>query len=210
MMRRPLPEKRHDRRRLRDPDLQIPEPGVAASPEPARARERAGTAKLLYELNAAYDRAAHDDDVRVIVLAAEGGLTLLGRSRPLREHDPAGAMRRYRTVAMCGFGCAGAEAQMSREEEIYTGFCERWRNLPKPTIAAVQGECIAGGLMLVWPCDLIVASDDASFADPVVSLGVGSRRVVPPRARARRCARPRSCCSRARRSAPPKPSRSAW
>ena len=74
---------------------------------------------------------------------------------------------------MCGFGCAGAEAQMAREEEIYIGFCERWRNIPKPTIAAVQGKCIAGGLMLAWPCDLIIASDDASFADPTVSFGVG-------------------------------------
>jgi enoyl-CoA hydratase len=83
-------------------------------------------------------------------------------------------MARHRTVGtMCGFGCAGAEAQMAREEEIYTGFCERWRNIPKPTIAAVQGKCIAGGLMLAWPCDLIIASDDASFADPVVSFGVG-------------------------------------
>jgi len=44
--------------------------------------------------------------------------------------------------------------------------------LPKPTIAAVQGACIAGGLMLVCCCDLIVASDDAFFADPVVKMGI--------------------------------------
>jgi enoyl-CoA hydratase len=82
-------------------------------------------------------------------------------------------MRHHRTVGtMCGFGCAGAEAQMAREEEIYIGFSERWRNIPKPTIAAVQGKCIAGGLMLAWPCDLIIASEDAAFADPTVSFGV--------------------------------------
>ncbi|HMZ29517.1 MAG TPA: enoyl-CoA hydratase-related protein, partial [Thauera aminoaromatica] len=39
-------------------------------------------------------------------------------------------------------------------------------------IAMVQGACIAGGLMLAWVCDLIVASDDAYFQDPVVRMGI--------------------------------------
>ncbi|MEN9316429.1 MAG: hypothetical protein RIS35_2822 [Pseudomonadota bacterium] len=151
---------------------EIPEPGIARIRLNRPDRANAQDTTLLYELNDAFDRAAHDDDVRVIVLAAEGKHFSAGHD--LSETDSAGAMRRYRTVGtMCGFGCAGAEAQMAREEEIYTGFSERWRNIPKPTIAAVQGKCIAGGLMLAWPCDLIVASEDASFADPVVSFGVG-------------------------------------
>jgi enoyl-CoA hydratase len=56
--------------------------------------------------------------------------------------------------------------------EIYTGFCERWRNLPKPTIAQVHGKAIAGGLMLIWPCDLIVAADDALFCDNTVNMNM--------------------------------------
>ena len=36
----------------------------------------------------------------------------------------------------------------------------------------VQGACIAGGLMLAWVCDLIVAAEDAFFADPVVRMGI--------------------------------------
>ena len=44
--------------------------------------------------------------------------------------------------------------------------------IPKPMIAMVQGACIAGGLMLAWVCDLIVAADDAFFADPVVRMGI--------------------------------------
>ena len=39
-------------------------------------------------------------------------------------------------------------------------------------IAQVHGACIAGGLMLAWVCDLIVAADDAFFADPVVRMGI--------------------------------------
>ena len=37
----------------------------------------------------------------------------------------------------------------------------------------MQGACIAGGLMLCWPCDLIVAADDAWFSDPVARMGIG-------------------------------------
>ncbi len=151
---------------------EIPEPHIARIRLNRPERANAQDTQLLYELNEAFDRAAHDDEVRVIILAAEGKHFSAGHD--LSETDSAAAMRRHRTVGpICGFGCAGAEAQMSREEEIYLGFSERWRNIPKPTIAAVQGKCIAGGLMLAWPCDLIVASEDASFADPVVSFGVG-------------------------------------
>src|SRR3546814_12957642 len=49
---------------------------------------------------------------------------------------------------------------------------ERWRNISKPTIAEVQGKCIAGGLMLIWPCDLIIAGEDALFSDNTVSMGM--------------------------------------
>ena len=69
-------------------------------------------------------------------------------------------------------GKPGAESRIAREAEVYLGMCRRWRELPKPTIAMVQGACVAGGLMLAWFCDLIVASDDAFFADPVVRMGI--------------------------------------
>ncbi len=128
--------------------------------------------KLLYELNDAFDKAAQDNDVKVIVLAANGPHFSSGHD--LRERDTYSTMKDYRTVGTwCGFECAGAEAQMSREKEIYIGFSERWRNIPKPTIAEVQGKCIAGGLMLVWPCDIIVVAEDAMFLDNTVSMGVG-------------------------------------
>ena len=128
--------------------------------------------RLLYELNDAFDIAAQDDTVKVIILAANGPHFSAGHD--LREQNSYQKMSEFQTVGTwCGFTCAGAEAQMAREKEIYIGFSERWRNVPKPTIAAVQGRCVAGGLMLVWPCDIIIASDDAQFSDPVVSFGIG-------------------------------------
>lgn len=127
--------------------------------------------KLLYELNDAFDMAARDDAISVIILAANGPHFSSGHD--LREADPIGSLGKYETVGTwCGFSCDGAEGWMAREKELYQGLSERWRNIPKPTIAQVQGKCIAGGLMLVWPCDLIVASEDALFSDNTVSMGM--------------------------------------
>lgn len=127
--------------------------------------------RMLYELNDAFDRAAQDDSISVIILAANGPHFSAGHD--LRETDALQVVNDHRRVGTwCGFGCAGAESQMAVEKEMYLGLSERWRNLPKPTIAAVQGKVIAGGLMLVWPCDLIVAADDALFQDNTVSMGV--------------------------------------
>lgn len=127
---------------------------------------------LLYELNDAFDAAAADDDVKVIILAANGPHFSSGHD--LRETGHLENITAHRIVGTwCGFGCAGAEATMAREKEIYVGLCERWRNIPKPTIAQVHGKCISGGLMLIWPCDLIVAAEDALFQDNTLELGVG-------------------------------------
>jgi enoyl-CoA hydratase len=71
-----------------------------------------------------------------------------------------------------GFDLPGAEGMMAIEAEIYFDLCWRWRNIPKPLIGAAQGKTIAGGLMLLWVTDIILASDDAVFSDPVVAAGV--------------------------------------
>ena len=65
-----------------------------------------------------------------------------------------------------------ADQRLAREMEVYMGMCRRWRDIPKPLIAQVHGACIAGGLMLAWICDFIVASDDAFFSDPVARMGI--------------------------------------
>lgn len=145
-----------------------PRPGVAritlARPEARNAQDK----RLLYELNDAFDAAVADDATKVIVLAADGPHFSSGHD--LRDDEPFSA---FSPVGTCGgFDLPGMEGFVAREREIYFDLCWRWRNLDKPTIAQVQGKVIAGGLMLVWVCDLIVASDDATFADPVVAFGV--------------------------------------
>lgn len=123
---------------------------------------------MLYELNTAFDMAAQDDDANVIVLAADGPHFSSGHdlrdTTKITDFTP--------VTNWGGFGLPGSEGSMAVEQEIYLGLCWRWRNLPKPTIAEVQGKVIAGGLMLIWVCDLIIASDDAQFSDPVVAFGV--------------------------------------
>jgi enoyl-CoA hydratase len=145
-----------------------PSPGVARVVLDRDETRNAQNLQMTYELDDAFRRAAHDDDVRVVVLAADGkhfssGHDLADRGR-LTDFDP----RSY----WGGAGRPGAEGHMAREHEIYLQMCWNWRNLPKPTIAAVQGKVIAGGLMLVWVCDLIVCADDAEFSDPTVAFGV--------------------------------------
>lgn len=123
---------------------------------------------MTYELNACYDDAARRSDVKVIVLRAEGphfsaGHDLRDRSTP-DEFD--------RVFPQSGFTGEGQEAMMAHEEEVYFNMCWRWRNIPKPVIAAAQGKSIAGALMLLWVADIIIAAEDATFSDPVVAFGV--------------------------------------
>lgn len=119
---------------------------------------------LLAQLDAAFMGAAADRDVRVIVLLSNGPHFSAG-------HDISPENNAYFAAEVDMD--SGADEFYAWEQENYLGMSRRWRDIPKPTIAAVQGKCIAGGLMLCWPCDLIVASDDALFSDPVVRMGVG-------------------------------------
>lgn len=148
-----------------------PAPKVARIVVNRPEKRNAQSFRLLYELNEAFNVAARDDNVSVIILAASGPDFSSGHD--LRDGDMRQALQDHDTVGTwCGFGCDGAEGLMGVEKELYVGLSERWRNLPKPTIAAVQGRCIAGGMQLVWPCDLIIAADNASFRINPLEMGV--------------------------------------
>src|ERR1700733_2174700 len=127
---------------------------------------------MTYALDAAFDRAVNDDTVAVIVLAGAGDHFSAGHDIGTPERDADKSFPRQAVLWWDHVGKAGADARYAREMEVYLGMCRRWREIPKPAIAMVQGACIAGGLMLAWVCDLIVAADDAFFADPVVRMGI--------------------------------------
>jgi len=124
--------------------------------------------RMTYELNAAFDDACRRTDVKVIVLQADGPHFSSGHD--LRDTE---SFDEFDLVApQGGFDAPGQEGHMAWEEELYFQMCWRWRNLPKPLLAAAHGKTIAGGLMLLWVADVIVAADDALFSDPVVGMGV--------------------------------------
>lgn len=115
--------------------------------------------KLLQELDRAVVHAGADPDVRVVIIGGKG------------KHFSAGHDLQE---GMDGTGDPGfdmsPESWEAMESEYYMDYCMRIHDLPKPTIAQVQGACVGGGFMVANMCDLMVASEDAFFADPVVHM----------------------------------------
>ena len=124
-------------------------------PEAANAQSR----KVLEELDAAWQMADRDAAVKVIVLRSNGKHFSAG-------HDMSSTKDGSEKVEW------HADSYYDWETRHYLHYAKSWREVPKPSIAAVQGKCIAAGLMLCWPCDLIVAADNAQFSDPVVAMGI--------------------------------------
>jgi enoyl-CoA hydratase len=127
--------------------------------------------QLLDELDAAFDAADEDDAVNVVVLAGAGKHWSAGHDLKelLSNPDKWAAMR------------GNLEGKLRHEQVMYYDRCLKIRDFRKPTIASVQGKCVAAGLMLACMCDLIVASDDAIFQNPVLRMtGAGVELLVEP------------------------------
>ena len=131
--------------------------------------------QTLDEMDACFHEAENDPHVKVIVLRAEGkhfssGHDMSGSDDAIGENaDP----EKARQSSQLDWEERGLQAIFEWERIHYLGYSRRWRDIPKPTIAAVQGACIAGGLMLAWPMDIIVAAENAHFSDPVLRMGIG-------------------------------------
>jgi len=121
-------------------------------------RRNAESELLLAEMDDVLAQSAQDDSVRVLVIGGEGSHFSAG-------HDVHEGMAKR--------GDFDAAQTWTWELEHYYGNAMRIWDHPKPTIAEVRGACIAGGFMVANSCDLLIASEDAFFSDPVLhSLGV--------------------------------------
>ncbi len=131
---------------------------TANRPEVLNAQSRV----MILELDEAFRAASDDDATRVIIVAGAGAHFSAG-------HD-LGTPEELEDQKAHPVG-PGMPENLKRLSELYLEATLRWRDVPKPTIAQVQGYCIMGGLMLASCCDLIIAADDAQFADRMVRWG---------------------------------------
>ena len=141
---------------------------------------------LLYELHEAMWEADDNQDVHCVILRGAGRAFSAG-------YDLGGTPATYSTSRVKSATSDGnyRGGRMVDDDAWQMERTQRFRmaifDMHKPVIAQVHGACIAGALMLVWACDLIVASDDAFFADPVVRMGIPGVEyfahpyVMPPR-----------------------------
>lgn len=140
---------------------------VTLARPPVNATGRALRGELTYVFDAMTDR----EDVRVVVLAAQG------------KTFCAGADIKERTLMTGEPGEYGALNRLVREMFYSMLECS------KPVIAAVQGPALGAGMALVLCCDIILASEDAIFGMPEVDVGLAGgvkflqRHLTPSKAR---------------------------
>lgn len=116
------------------------------------------TPQLRDELGAAIDTAERERDVRVILLDAEGPAFCAGYDLD------------WGTDAQADEDGEGRPVWDSvRDQHMIRSFADTWAKLhdcSTPTVAAVQGWCIAGGTNIVFNAHLIVAAESARFGYP--------------------------------------------
>ncbi len=151
--------------------------------------------------------AAGHDPEQQLLYRVDGPVARLTINRPEMRNaltwDLVGAMRRclgeaagdpaVRVVVITGAGdrafCAGADLGEWLEPTLWPCtkhgvslaglFTDLW-HLGKPTIAAVRGFALAGGMGLALSCDLVVAADDAVFATPEIDVGLWPFMITVP------------------------------
>jgi enoyl-CoA hydratase len=111
------------------------------------------TGEMMERLDAALDELARDSEVRAVVVTGAGTRAFCAGS-DVKEFE----------------GLAGrvAQGKLLYEKYVYRKLAE----LPVPTIAAIEGDALGGGLELALCCDLRIASARARLGMPEVRLGV--------------------------------------
>jgi enoyl-CoA hydratase len=119
--------------------------------------------ELVEELREALRRAVVDAAAKVVVVTGAGRAFSAG----------------YDLAEEAGSGTGSADAWHDVLAADVTATMELW-SLPKPTIAAVRGWCLAGGCELAMACDLVVATPDAHFGEPEIRYGSGPVTLLMP------------------------------
>ncbi|MGZ3184422.1 MAG: enoyl-CoA hydratase/isomerase family protein [Telluria sp.] len=114
------------------------------------------------ELAQAFDELGQDENVRAIVLAANGPAFCAGADLNWMKK-------------MAGYSHAENQADALRLASMLRTiyFC------PKPVVAKVQGDCYAGGMGLVAACDIVVAAEGVNFCLSEVKLGLIPATISP-------------------------------
>lgn len=114
-------------------------------------------------LRASIARAAEDDEVKVVVLEGAGRAFSAG-------FDISEEVEQKVESSLDWHRVLSADVDMTMEV---------W-SLPKPTVAAVRGWCLAGACELAMACDLIVCTEDAVFGEPEIRYGSGPVTLLMP------------------------------
>ena len=117
--------------------------------------------KLLHEY---FDRAVADDDVKVVVLGAAG-------ERAFSAGYDLGAE---------ATGSYGRAHEWHKVLGVDIDATMHLWQLPKPTIAAVRGYCLAGGCELAMACDIIISTESGQFGEPEIRYGSGPVTLLMP------------------------------
>ncbi len=125
-------------------------------------RRNALTWPMVHRLSGAVADARSDPEVRVLVLTGAGDRAFC-----------AGA-------DLDGMASDGSELARHDERGRLAQLFEGLWALGKPTIAEVRGYCLGGGLGLALACDLVLASDDATFGTPEIDVGLWPFMVTVP------------------------------
>ena len=118
---------------------------------------------VLAGLHDAFDRAVADDDVKVVVVTGEGRAFSAGYDLDDEAAGEYGAAHDWHHVL-------GVDIDATMK---------LWA-LPKPTIAAVRGYCLAGGCELAMACDMIVSGESGRFGEPEIRYGSGPVTLLMP------------------------------
>ena len=119
-------------------------------PEQYNAQSR----KLLEALDEAFKEAGEDPKVHVIALFGAGKHFSAGHDLGSQAEL---ADREQRPIQ------PGLRGKFDHSREQFVEKSMRWRNVPKPTIAGVQGYCIFGGWIVASAMDIIYAAESAMF-----------------------------------------------